>query len=1376
VNFKLSKIALALTISFLALDAVATTSVDDIPTIKLSQAEKNARLKANNQQFNNRYFVLLEDEPVALYQGKNKNFKATNLAASRGLNATSKGKLNLQSSASISYRNFLAQQQNKVISTINSALKRNVQVHEKFKIALNGLVMNLEANEVLALRKLPGVLAVEKEEMRQLLTDVGPQHVGAPAIWDNTDIQSSQGEGLIVGVLDTGIASYTSQVYSYQGAAGFEGKAFHPAFADVGADGYDHTNPNGAGVYLGDCIDSPFWCNDKVIGVVSYDGMKATGLWDMRAETGQDDHGHGTHVASTIAGNRIDSVSYPTVFPDMEQNWKHKYYNSDIKVPVSGVAPHANIVAYKVCSVQGCATSAAVAAIEHAIANNIDVINYSVGGAAESPWYSSDSLAFLSAREAGIFVAVAAGNSGGSGEKTIGSPGNSPWVTSVAALSHSRDFTEEKTASFSGGETTLEDLIGQGATSGILTPTDVVYAGNIEDSTEAENAGSIGVCGDYSLPNSWDAGSIEGKIVICRRGGSDSDGAPLTRLSKGDVALKAKAAGMIFINATDELDNIANDLHVLPTIHLNKADGDKLLEWLSQGDGHQVIFTGSELTLNEEKADITADFTSRGPDYFSNDYLVPDVGAPGVEILAAGLGDNMQSSLLQAYERINGDFRFMSGTSMASPHIAGMYLLMKAAHPEWTAAEAQSALMMTAFTDVKENDDFDGVMTRADMHRTGSGSARVNLAINAGLVMNETRAGYEAANPYAEQFGLSDNIEGWHGQPHQMNLPSLSKGECLLSCDWTRTFKGTKTGSWTVSFEHYNEGFTLSADKSEFTVSEGEEVTINFTATALQGLGVKWTNGRVIITPADSSTPVQSIPVAVNFIAGEAPELAGINVKRTNDSAPVNNIITIGSDDLTVTKSGLAKADIHQFDLMRDATSEQIFLWSDERGENQTIRAIPLNIQADTKRLVIDVLETSSPDIDIYVGIDSDLDGLPSALEMQLMPYMSANETSEELIDVISPSPDTYWVLIHNFANGPAPLTQNQMVCEDGQEADESMTCADAPIMDSVKLAITSVTYDEDNMMIEVPTSVEPLEEVTTRIAWDQAMSEGDIYHGVFWLGTSVELDKNIGAVRVNMLRGTNDVLISEPTLVNDKMSLTIELSANSTSESREYSFSMELAEAVTIDMFVKEVSISGVSMQMSASEESVVDYTVNDNLVSWTQTQQPGASKISFSIMLDTSDVNGTVDATPLIESMVNTSEEAEYSSPNVPVFIEGRPVFSASASLSTVKEGEPVTLSATVVDSVIENPALSYQWTQTSGPTASIMGTGQSVTFTAPEVSSDQTLTFSLVGSNGSKASAAESVSVNVESKSSGGSTNLALLMLTSLSLLLRRRKNKL
>jgi subtilisin family serine protease len=1373
VNLKLNKIALALPISLLTLSAIAAISPDDIPKLELNAVQKSAKLKAINKQATGRYFVLLEDEPIALYQGNVKGFKATNVAASHGINATSKGKLDLNSSASVMYGDYLSLKQNQVLSTIQSTLKRHVSIQKRFKVALNSLVMNLEPNEALALRKMPGVLAVEKEEMHQLLTDVGPQHVGAPAVWENSNIDGAKGEGLVVGVLDTGISSFTSKVSTWQGEAGFEGKKFHPSFADVGVDGYDHENPNGEGVYFGDCVDAPYWCNDKVIGVVSFETRGVADVWDMRIDTGQDDHGHGTHVASTIAGNRVDNVNYPTVYANAESQWSHKYYDSELSVSISGVAPHANLVAYKTCTATGgCFPSLAVESIEHAIANNIDVINYSVGGPAGSPWFDADALAFLSAREAGIFVAVAAGNSGADGEKTIGSPGNSPWVTTVAALSHSRDFTPEKTATFSGGETNLANLIGLGATSGIAKPTDLVYAGDIENAEYAEEAGMAGACGNYSLPSQWSEDSIKDKVVICRRGGVDSDGEPLSRLSKGDIAKNAGAAGMIFINADEEFDNIVNDLHVLPTLHLNKTDGETLLAWLAEGKGHQVSFTDSDLELNSDKADITASFTSRGPDYFTGDYLVPDVGAPGVEILAGGIGDYMHPNTIPAQSQIGGEFRFMSGTSMASPHIAGMYVLMKAANPDWTAAEAQSALMMTAYTSVKENDDFDNLLERADIHRTGAGSARVNLAINAGLVLNETRKGYLAANPQAEELDLIDSIEGWHGQPHQMNMPSLSKGQCLIECDWTRTFKATKAGSWSVSFEYYHKGFTMSADNREFTVSEGEEVAIKFTASAELGLDVNWANARVILTPSDSDIPVQTLPVTVNFIAGIAPEQADVIAKRTNDSVSVPGISSIGSEALQVVKSGIKKADIHEFELMRDPTNDKIFHYDDL--EDPSIHVIPLNVQADTKRLVLEVLETSSPDLDIYVGIDSNLDGMPDAYEMQLIPMKSATETAYEIIDELNPRNDTYWILVHNWAEGPARLEENQVICEEGEEAPEGMECvAEGPIMDTVKFTVTNVAHDDDSMIIDVPASVESLEEIDTRIVWNEAMAEGDIYHGVFSLGTTQELNTNIGTVRVNMLRGEDDVRISEPTVANDKMSLTIDVSSNSTSEAREYSFSMELAENVAVDLIVKETSVPGVSMQMSVNDDSTVDYTVNGNVVSWTQTQEPDAAKLIFSVVLDTSDVNGTVDVTPMVESMVNTSDVAEYSAPRDPIFIEGRPTFTATVSSAMVKEGKPVTLTATVVDAVIESPELSYQWTQTSGPAVSFSGTGSSVTFDAPKVSSDQQLTFEFVGSNGSKSSAAESVSLTVENKSSGGSTNIAFLILTSLGLLLRRRK---
>ena len=117
-NFKLNKIALALPMSLLTLGAVAAISVDDIPKVELSQVQKNSQIKSNKQYFENRYFVLLEDEPLALYQGNVKGFKATNVAASQGINSVNNGKLNLNSSASVMYSDYLATKQNQTIASL----------------------------------------------------------------------------------------------------------------------------------------------------------------------------------------------------------------------------------------------------------------------------------------------------------------------------------------------------------------------------------------------------------------------------------------------------------------------------------------------------------------------------------------------------------------------------------------------------------------------------------------------------------------------------------------------------------------------------------------------------------------------------------------------------------------------------------------------------------------------------------------------------------------------------------------------------------------------------------------------------------------------------------------------------------------------------------------------------------------------------------------------------------------------------------------------------------------------------------------------------------------------------------------------------------
>ena len=184
----------------------------------------------------------------------------------------------------------------------------------RFQHALNGMVVRVAPEEAQLLAELPGVAAVYPDQKWKLDTDVSNEIIGSPAIWEGETGQGigSRGEGVIVGMLDTGV------------------NPDHPSFAAVDGDGYAHQNPFGSGNYLGVCApQAPQFqdiCNDKLIGAWNYTGTPSAA----------DDNGHGSHTGSTMAGNRHDAVF--TVGADT------------VTRTISGVAPRANVISYKVCT------------------------------------------------------------------------------------------------------------------------------------------------------------------------------------------------------------------------------------------------------------------------------------------------------------------------------------------------------------------------------------------------------------------------------------------------------------------------------------------------------------------------------------------------------------------------------------------------------------------------------------------------------------------------------------------------------------------------------------------------------------------------------------------------------------------------------------------------------------------------------------------------------------------------------------------------------------------------------------------------------------------------------------------------------------------
>jgi subtilisin family serine protease len=230
--------------------------------------------------------------------------------------------------------------------------------------------------------------------------------------------------------------------------------------------------------------------------------------------------------------------------------------------------------------------------------------------------------------------------------------------------------------------------------------------------------------------------------------------------------------------------------------------------------------------------------------------LKPDLSAPGVDVLAAYAG-----TTLTGFENLTAT---ISGTSMASPHTAGAAALMRQLHPSWTVPEIKSALMMTANESVLLEDQ----TTPANAHAAGSGRLQVDRAARAGLVLDETKANYLAANPTTG------------GDPSTLNLANFEKANCQGTCSFVRTVRNTLPykHQWKLTLKGVDGTVNGSAGSAALTLKPGESrqilVTINNAAQAADG---SYRYGSLVITPHNSANGNQSLPTLHMPIAVRVP-------------------------------------------------------------------------------------------------------------------------------------------------------------------------------------------------------------------------------------------------------------------------------------------------------------------------------------------------------------------------------------------------------------------------------------------------------------------------------------------------------------------------
>ncbi len=794
------------------------------------------------------YIVLFKDAPLASYKGG----KAGLAMPTKMTMANGKSRLDVKSYESQKYVTYLQEQQ-RTLETKMSAIigGKTMPVRNRMQHAVNGIVVDLSAADAAKIAKMAEVMLVEGYREFPLDTDTGPTLIGAAAMWNGSypgATGSYQGEGMVVGIIDSGI--------------NFGSPSFSPVDP---VDAYAHVNPLGAGNYFGTCatggVDAGR-CNNKLIG--GYDFVcgapgNQCGVLNIREEPGFGDTGsHGSHTASTTAGNHRDVV-----------------FNGNPR-RISGVAPRANIIAYDVCYTntatgQGlCPGVSSVAAVNQAIADGVvDTLNFSIGGGT-SPWSDSVSLAFLSAVDAGIYVAASAGNSGPAAN-TLGHV--EPWVSTTAAAQHGR-----------GGFAVLMQVTGPGIVPANLAPLvlnqgggGVAFAATIPGTTPLKVSSRIDNADDGCA--AFPAGTFTGAIAVVRRG-------TCTFTIKTNNASAAGAIAVVIANNQAGVIIPSVPGTTVPVFSVTQLEGNALRDFTVANPTAtaQISFPAVGLP---NTADALGSFSSRGP-AGSFDLVKPDITGPGVSILAAISGTVLTGSE-QAID-------LMNGTSMSSPHNAGSGTLMRQARPTWTVPEIKSALMMTAVTTVYTEDQ----VTLADAFARGAGRLQIDRAVQAGLVLHETTANFQAANPATG------------GDPKLLNLASYANRSCSPTCSFTRTFRNTQAAGrmWNVKVT----GLTGTVSSPSVFIPAGQTRPLTFTInTAKLPNNGRWFFGEIVLTPALTTLPADASPVLRMPIAvAVAPPVISLpaSVSKSMDPGTASTVdITVGNVggsklNYTVTNTG----------------------------------------------------------------------------------------------------------------------------------------------------------------------------------------------------------------------------------------------------------------------------------------------------------------------------------------------------------------------------------------------------------------------------------------------------------------------------------------
>ncbi|XP_073059984.1 subtilisin-like protease SBT2.4 isoform X2 [Primulina eburnea] len=736
------------------------------------------------------YLVLMEGEPVA-FHGAVEQDKVGKRAV-------------YDSEASIAHAKHLVDSHDQFLQRALDEGSYNKLY--SFKNVVNGFAVHTTTSQVEKFKNSVEVKLVEKDRGAKLMTSYTPEFLGLPAVWSEEGGNKNGGEGIVIGFVDTGI------------------NPLHPSFV------YESLDPFTSNIshFSGTCEGGPLFpetsCNGKIVSARFFDaGARASVNLNVSVDIQSpfDADGHGSHVASTAAGN----FGVPVVVDGC-------FYGR-----ASGMAPRARIAVYKAVYPTVGTLTDVLAAIDQAIFDGVDILTLSVGP--DVP--PEDTLTFLSmfeifmlyAHKAGVFVVQAAGNQGPRPYSVIS---YSPWVVGVAACTTDRTYPG-----------TL--VLGNG-----------------------QKVGGIGLSGP-----SFGDGSLQYKLVLAKDAIKVNGTFPMTpryveecqypealdpTVVRGSVVICTFSAG--FYNNSSTLDAIIETAKVLGfmgfVLVANPSYGDFIAQPIpfsvpgiliprisdskqTQRDEkrHAVRYSGraaiseGRIATYIERAPVVSRFSSRGPDYMDQrknpaDVLKPDILAPGNQIWAAWSPMSVQNPILSG-----NSFALISGTSMATPHIAGIAALIKEANSAWTPSMIASAMSTTA---IKYDNQGEPIMAEGFAPYTlypaapfgfGAGLVDPIRALDPGLVFATGFEGYLSflcSLPNADPSAVKIATGGSCGQsfinPSDLNQPSVTITALYGKRTVNRVVKNVASKPETyLSAVLVPKGVRISIDPPWFTIAPG---------------------------------------------------------------------------------------------------------------------------------------------------------------------------------------------------------------------------------------------------------------------------------------------------------------------------------------------------------------------------------------------------------------------------------------------------------------------------------------------------------------------------------------------------------------------------